>query len=323
MYRVSIFHLLLFLLLPFAGHTINAETSVFTASNACTSFSKALLPVPGFNLPSTDIWLFDLSYADGIALSTPRNITNRPGYDNQPSFAYSGKQILYTADRNGQTDIFRYHIAKGTTTRLTNTPESEFSPIMMHNKTHFSTVRVERDSSQRLWMFNMHGANPNLINKKIKQVGYHCWMGTNNYALFVINKPYNELHVGMVHGKTTTKVFDNIGRCMQKVPDKSELSFTQVNKDGTTHTITTMNIYTHEISVVTKCVGESQDFAWLPDGSLLMVDADKLYHYHPEKGKEWKMVHAFDAGAFNNITRIAVSADGNLLALVANEIAEK
>jgi hypothetical protein len=41
--------------------------------------------------PATDIFLADLAVADGrFAVSAPRNLTARDGYDNQPAFSRDG-----------------------------------------------------------------------------------------------------------------------------------------------------------------------------------------------------------------------------------------
>ena len=53
--------------------------------------------------PSTDIWLARLS---DTGIEQPINITNRPGYDNQPSFTPDGKGLLFTRSTGAHTDIY-------------------------------------------------------------------------------------------------------------------------------------------------------------------------------------------------------------------------
>jgi hypothetical protein len=46
----------------------------------------------------------------------------------------------------------------------------------MPDGVHFSTVRVEADSAQRLWKFALRGdESPTLLIEKIQPVGYHVW----------------------------------------------------------------------------------------------------------------------------------------------------
>ncbi len=60
--------------------------------------------------PDADIFLIDLTYKNqAIQVGKPINITQRKGYDNQPSFTPNGKSVLYTSMReDGQTDIYRF-----------------------------------------------------------------------------------------------------------------------------------------------------------------------------------------------------------------------
>lgn len=271
-----------------------------------------------FDLPGTEIYLFDLNTSNGFSLSNKRNITNKAGYQNQPSFDEESTAILYTGDMGSQTDIFRYHISTQKTTQLTKTVESEFSPLFMPDKKHFSVVRVEQDSAQRVWQFNLDGSAPLVHSKKVKDIGYHCWIGSNMFALFMIQQPQNALHISVIGAKTSNHVLDGIGRCMHKVPGKSELSFTKVDKAGK-HTLATMNIYTHEVKTHLPMMGNQQDFAWLPDRSVIMTHQNKLYRFQPGKSGQWEAVHTFSDPAFQSLSRIAISPDGSKLALVVAE----
>ena len=119
------------------------------------------------------------------------NITNSPGYDNQPSFTPDGGGILFTSIRGGgtQTDIYRYSVAAGTSARVTDTPESEYSPTMTPDGAHISVIRVESDGAQRLWRFTLDGRAPELVLADVKPVGYHAWTDDHTLALFVLGSP--------------------------------------------------------------------------------------------------------------------------------------
>ena len=77
--------------------------------------------------PDTEIFLAPLTVSgQHIAVGQPVNISNSPGYDNQPSFTPDGQGLLFTSARGGaQTDIYRYDLASKQVTQVTNTPESE------------------------------------------------------------------------------------------------------------------------------------------------------------------------------------------------------
>ena len=269
---------------------------------------------------STDIWVYGLDI-DGtdIKVLAGKPVVEREGYDNQPSFSPNSKQILYTSMYGNQTDIFRYDIMTEKTVRLTNTRESEYSPLAMPDKMHFSVVRVEKDSTQRLWQFPIKGGEPKLISKKIKRVGYHTWIGTNNFAVFIIDehvKDRSSLHTATLDGKSTKKVYENIGRCLQKIPTESALSYVAKPKDKPP-LIEKMNIYTLEISKVIKCLEGSEDFAWTPDGTVLMAKENILFKFRPGVDSGWKNIHTF--AEHTHITRLSVSKDGMQLAIVVDE----
>src|SRR5690242_7351918 len=108
---------------------------------------------PAQGPPGTDIWVADLTMHGGRAtIGKPVNVTARPGYDNQPAFLPDGSGFLYTrigADR--QADIWRYDFATRAARAVTATRESEYSPTLMPKSGGISVVRVEQDSTQRLW----------------------------------------------------------------------------------------------------------------------------------------------------------------------------
>src|SRR4051812_752246 len=76
----------------------------------CAQQPPASTPVPttasaSQGPPSTDIYLYKLSRRLPFGRRLI-NITNRPGYDNQPS--WDGSAIYYTVQDAGQYDIYRY-----------------------------------------------------------------------------------------------------------------------------------------------------------------------------------------------------------------------
>ena len=78
--------------------------------------------------PGTEIYLVPLVSGDeagSVTLGEPVNVTERPGYDNQPAFHPDGQRLFYTAIADGQADIWIYDLEKKTRERLAQTPESE------------------------------------------------------------------------------------------------------------------------------------------------------------------------------------------------------
>src|SRR5438067_362841 len=109
--------------------------------------------------PSTDIFVAPLVVrGDRVEVGTPVNVTRRFGYDNQPAFSPDGRRLYYTSVRDSapapsQADIWQYDFASQRSTRVTATSESEYSATPTPDGHAISVVRVERDSTQRLWRF--------------------------------------------------------------------------------------------------------------------------------------------------------------------------
>ena len=94
--------------------------------------------------PATEVYLMalpqDPSAHDGP--TTWINISNSPGYDNQPSFLPDSSAVLFSSNRDGkQTDIYRYDLATKALKQLTNTVDLEYSPAVTPDGKTFSVIR--------------------------------------------------------------------------------------------------------------------------------------------------------------------------------------
>ncbi len=267
--------------------------------------------------PATDIFLVEVLKRGGqLALGTPINITFRPGYDNQPAFTLDGKSILFTSQREGeQTEIYRYDLAARFTTRLTNTVESEYSPTVTPDEKSFSVIRVEADKTQRLWQFPLAGGAPALVLTNIKPVGYHVWLDANTLALFVLGQP-NTLQLVDVKTEKAEVLAQSIGRALHRVPGQvSQFSF--VHKAEKEWWVKAYDLKTRQTTNLIKTLPGSEDCAWLPNGTLLMAQGSKLFKWQRGKDADWQLVADLEAAGVTSITRLAVNAKGDKLALVA------
>jgi hypothetical protein len=269
--------------------------------------------------PGTDIFLADLQTLSGrVEVGAPVNVTHRPGYDNQPFFLPQGGGFLYTAVVDGQSDIFRHDLATGRRTRITATPESEYSPTPLPDGSGFSAVRVEADSTQRLWRFDWDGSHPALVLPGVKPVGYHAWGGSNvhSVALFVLGQPAT-LQIADTRSGTATPAARDIGRGLQRVPGRpAVISFVQKGADSS-WSVAEIDLSTRQVRVLVPTLKGVDLYAWTPDGLLLMAQGTKLYQWNPARSADWAEVADFASAGLRNITRLAVSPGGDRLALVA------
>ena len=277
-------------------------------------FAQTQTPTPSPTPPASDIFIIDLKSEGKLKLGQPVKITNWVGYNNQPSFLPDGQSILYTSIRDKQADIYRYQIHGGATTQITNTPESEYSPILMPDGKSISVVRVEADGTQRLWKFPLAGGTPSLILEKIKPVGYHLWVDDYTLALFVLGKPNTLQLVDLRTGKAEV-IAENPGRILRRVPHEDKFSFVHKVSDQE-WLIRTVDLKTRNITTFIKTLPGVEDYAWTPAGVLLMANGAKLF---ARKKSDWAWVEIadFSNAGLKSITRIAVSPKGDRIAVVA------
>ena len=265
--------------------------------------------------PATDIYVAELKDLENTTeLTGLRNITDRDGYDNQPSFR-NGHQLFYTAiDGSGQADIFQFDLSTGERTQVVQTEESEYSPTLMPDGTGISVVRVEKDGTQRLWRFPLDGGEPQLLLEDVKPVGYHLWLGPKKLAFFILGEP-NTLQLATLGESGTKTVFPEPGRSFQRIPGNNR--FSAIRKAGEGNwLIESVDPETLQHDVLIKTRPGSEDHVWQPDGTLLMAEGTQLFRWHSERDKDWVLLADLGGQGLKKITRIAVSPDNRRIALV-------
>ncbi|MFZ5624337.1 MAG: TolB family protein [Gemmatimonadota bacterium] len=267
--------------------------------------------------PSTDIYLVPLAGAGARLSLGAKNVTHRVGYDNQPSWTARSDGFFYTANVDGQTDIYRYDLADARATRITDTPESEYSPTVMPDGKSVSVVRVERDSTQRLWAFPMAGGAPSLVLERIKPVGYHVWLAPDRLALFVLGAPAT-LQLADRETGNATVVAHHIGRTLLRVPGTKEFSFVQWEDSAATKGM--VNLFdpvSGKQRPIAPLLPGNEFYTWAPDGTLLMGSGSVIYRWAASAG--WQPVGDLASQGVTGISRMAVSPDGKWIAVVAAE----
>ena len=279
--------------------------------------------VPGSRqaAPGTDIFLVDLDLASSPpALGAARNLTNRPGYDNQPHFEPEGDGLLYTSQRGEQTDIFRVDLSSGEYTQITATPESEYSPkVVWPANEDMSVVRVESDGTQRLWAFRRDGTSPRLLLPDVAPVGYHSWNRYGSLILFILGEPPT-LQLADPYTDTTTTVAQDIGRSLQARHDPDFFSFLQ--RDGDHWAIRLVNPSNGAVFEFVDALPGSQDLAWTPDGRMLMATDSRVFVRDPFGDDTWTLAADLSTAGITSITRLAINPMGDQIALVSDDVGD-
>jgi hypothetical protein len=277
----------------------------------------AILTVAQAAAPPPDTEIFVAPLASNGSVGRPVNVTNSPGYDNQPSFMPDGKSLLFTSNRGAtQTDIYRYDFTSRETTRVTSTPESEYSPTVTPDGGHISVIRVEADGTQRLWRFTLDGRSPELL-LPVKPVGYHAWAGERMLVLFVLGTPATLRVADTSTGQAET-LETGIGRSIQPIPGGT-LSFVVRSGagDAATLSIRELDPRTRRMTPLVDAVAGAReaDCAWTPDGMLVMALKDVLYGWRRGQAG-WSRLADLAAIGLRGVSRIAISPQGDRVAFV-------
>lgn len=287
---------------------------LLAAALGLASLSTTLPP----QAPATEIYLAAFG-PDGRSVGPAVNVTNNPGYDNQPFFLPDSSGFLFSSNRDGQqTDIHRVDVSTRQVTQVTRTPENEYSPTVMPGGRTFSTVR---GAEQRLWAFNMDGSDAGLAYAHDGLIGYHAWVSPTTLALFVLSTDTRPVTLQLVDvpSRTATVVETHIGRSLHVRPGAGTVSFVH-QPEGAPPQIKELDPTTRRVTSLVAAHGGTQDVAWTPDGRLLTGQGSKLFSWRPGDAS-WVELADLSASGLRNISRIAVSPDGRWIAIVATEAA--
>ena len=256
-------------------------------------------------LPNTNIYLLQMEQeSDSSFLFTnPQFLTgfNSSGYNNQPSFI-DDDQLMVTSQRDGkQTDIYVYNFQNLKVTQLTNTPEvSEFSPVMIPNDNAFSTINIEKDGkTQRMWRYEFDvEKDGSVLTKDVEDVGYYEWVDDSRAAVYIIDEP-NNLEIVNVNTQKTIRYATNIGRCMEKMSN-GDLCYVQKAEVG--WLLKRLDIRNLDIVTIAPTLIDCEDFAVLPDDTILMGKGDKIYKLRADDEKQWSIIGDFKSFDIKKIT---------------------
>jgi len=267
--------------------------------------------------PDTDIWVFSFSEDPvGVDVESGYRAIRRPGYDNQPSFLPGGRFLLFTEiDGNGQADIHRLDLRSRQSEAVTRTsPESEYSPTPMPGGERISVIRVEADSTQRLWSLDLSGGTPALLLPDIAPVGYHAWIDGDRLALFVLGSPSTLRTASLSSGREEILARD-IGRSVHRIPGRRTVSFVQL-RDGEEGMITEIEPETGEMRALAPALEGNEFHAWTPAGVLLSGQGSRLFRWVDGPDAGWTEVADLAPSGVKGISRIAVSPEGDRIAVV-------
>jgi Tol biopolymer transport system component len=266
-----------------------------------------------------EIYLLDFSIiGDKVFISRVRNISNNPGYDNQPSFTNDGNSLLYAASRNGQTDILRYDIADSSKHWITNTAGSEYSPIELENGSGITAVKLDKNGFQRLWKFSNDGTDSSLIHPDLK-IGYHLWLDSQRLSCFVLDTDTsNSLNIVDLKTKQRQLIGSKPGRCIKSMPGQNAFSFVDKSDTAAWH-IKSYDLGSGQTKKIITTPKGSEDYCWTPAGNLLIAHGSLVYWFSPAQHTGWVPIADLYSYGIKKISRMAVNDQLTQLAIVVSD----
>ena len=269
-----------------------------------------------YSQQNTEVYLFDYSNNEPLPIITnPKNISNKPGYDNQPSFSKNGKFIYFSSTRNGQTDILRFDIKNDKKKWISQTIGGEYSTQEI-SRNHLSAVRLDPDGKQLLYTYNI-SRNHSKVLVENKKIGYYAWINSKELLCFVLGEP-NSLQSINLKSNESILIDEIIGRSIHKIPNSELMSY--ISKKTDSWSINSFDPVSKETSTIINTVEGSEDLTWTNNGVILMSDGNSLFSFHPVNDKDWKFVIDFKEFDLTSISRMSLDRGNNYIAIVAEAI---
>ena len=277
-------------------------------------------------MPNTQLYVFDLRVGDTlITLTNPRYLSqfNASGYNNQPYWA--GGDVLYASVKmpdKAQPDIYRFDLENRTRQQMTATEAGEYSPkVQVRGGDRFTAIRQEyvgSDTVLRLWDFPADlSESGRPIFTTLDNVGYYEWLNPSQLALYLTENPSRLVLSAAGDGATPRTLATNTGRSFARLRN-GDLVY--VDKNFSPYRLMQRNLYRLDDNPATivELPDGTEDFIVLSDGSLLTGRGSKLYRLLPDGIREWQLVADLNFYGFRDITRMALSEDGQLAVVAEN-----
>ncbi len=291
----------------------------------------------------SDIYLFEIEDSDdGLRLVKGRNVIERKGYDNQPSFHPSKPLIYFSSfDDNDRSDIKVYNFETDQTTKFTETEVREYSPTVTPDGKFISCIIQFDDGAQDLAKYPIDGGEAITLIDDLK-VGYHAWASNSEVLLFILRDTM-DLYFHKLDPYEGNQLSENVGRALHKIPGQESMSFVQKNEpeldeveQGAARTaeqrsatkekwkIMRFDLSEQKISEVAETLPGREDLAWYSENVVFMSDGKDIFSMkvagegEARAKLDWQKLDMGDI-QLTGVTRLVVSPDRKHLAVVADE----
>jgi len=273
---------------------------------------------PSFTQTGTDLWVIQTTGKGGnlqILPETAKALTNRPEYDNQPSFINENQLVFSAADEHGNHDIIVYNFESEKFTNFSKTSDrSEFSPSITDCGMYIAAVVMEADNKQRIWLYPTSFEPAELLYDDIEPVGYYDWYD-NKAAMYVLGDPNKLIYANARHD--LVDIDTAVSRSIRKRPNTSEITYMTEVEGNNSGIIKSFDIEKKQRAVYHKGLPGIQDFIWIDKKHLMMAAGNEIF-LRKYTSPEWKSLGTINIETHQIITRMAYSEDLDVLVVTMN-----
>nr|WP_136250964.1 hypothetical protein [Ningiella ruwaisensis] len=279
---------------------------------------------------ASNIYIGKLNFLEEKVITDLSAITQTASYTNQPYF-FSEHELYYTqavanasGDKSEQMDTFLYNVLEQSSTNLTNSKESEYSPTPLPSRKGFSVIRVNEAGKQELWSYNKEGEALKHLVPTIEPVGYQVWLNKDELLLFVLGEPNTLQRVDTREPLAKGQIIDNkIGASLFRFQQSDWFLYTRQHDTNKAPMLKAYNASTRKVVDIGSLPENSQYFSVSATGHLLTSDTLKLHHKRltisggkPVFKGPWTQVVVGNEDCQSGISRTAISNFGDRVALV-------
>jgi hypothetical protein len=266
-------------------------------------------------LPETDLWLAELDTKIPGKIKTAANITNRPGYDNQPSFSKNGKRIYFTSVHDDkQADVYACSVGSKKITQITKTKESEYSPNETTFGNYLSVLHVTLDSIQTVKLLDLKTFSITNSNfSSFDSAGYYHFLNADTVLYYKLTQPHTLRYFVSSSGRDgflgehPCRTFKTVNR----------YSFIFGVKDSSSTRYFLYDVRLQKAHLFASINSVNEDLIWHPVHGLLVSDKAAILKYDPGKAK-WETLYDLSGFGIKKITRFCFDPRNKYLVVVNN-----
>ena len=274
---------------------------------------------------TTEVWIGKLDRSAGFAVSDLQNLSNHPGYDNQPSFFPDGARLLYTTEAAGLSDTGQgvhavlVDLATGAQTKLSDA--RGFSPTPAADGKNITVLR-----EGGVWL---HALDGKLIGPVVdtKEAGYYTRFDDRTWVLFM-----NDKERRIVIRDQKTKALETMATgaitAPYRVPGQRAVTFVSQEpfpmpenaaKDAKPSLVLRkLDLKSKKVTTLaTLPFPTGGHHVWTTRGTILIASGGQIYEWSPNSPSEWTKVWRASEPDLQGITRIALSPNEDRIALVS------